>query len=145
MRRASILGVAAGLSLLWGCGGGGGGGGEDIRDFFGPSELPELVIEDVVVGDGDEVAAGDFATIHYVGMLSDGTVFESSRDTGIPYTFRVGTGQVITGLDQGILGMRVGGTRRLTIPPHLAYGSRAVGPIPPNSTLIFEIELLSLG
>jgi FKBP-type peptidyl-prolyl cis-trans isomerase len=117
-----------------------GGGGSDSPTA--PS-TGELIIEDLVVGTGDPVAAGNVATVHYVGWLMDGTQFDSSRDRGEPFTFQVGAGRVIAGWDQGIPGMRVGGTRRLTIPPHLAYGSQGNGPIPPNATLRFEVELLS--
>jgi FKBP-type peptidyl-prolyl cis-trans isomerase len=83
-------------------------------------------------------------TVHYVGTLQDGTKFDSSYDANRPFAFKVGVGQVIQGWDLGIPGMRVGGKRRLTIPPSLAYGNRANGPIPANSTLIFDIELLSV-
>jgi FKBP-type peptidyl-prolyl cis-trans isomerase len=82
--------------------------------------------------------------VHYVGTLTNGTVFDSSRASNQPFTFRLGVGQVIQGWDLGVPGMRVGGKRKLTIPPGLAYGNQQVGPIPPNSTLIFEIELLSI-
>ena len=105
----------------------------------------DLVSQDISVGTGATVAAGDFATVHYIGRLQNGTTFDSSRARNQPFTFRVGAGQVIRGWDQGIPGMRVGGTRRLTIPPSLAYGSAGSPPtIPPNSTLIFEIELLGV-
>jgi len=104
-----------------------------------------LVSQDLVVGTGATVATGDTATVHYVGTFQNGTVFDSSRTTNQPFTFRVGAGQVIAGWDRGIPGMRIGGRRRLTIPPSLAYGSQGRPPtIPPNATLIFEIELLSV-
>jgi len=103
-----------------------------------------LVIEDLVVGTGPAVAVGNTVTVHYVGTLQNGAQFDSSYASGRPFTFRVGVGQVITGWDQGVPGMQVGGKRRLTIPPSLGYGSQAVGSIPPNSTLIFEIDLLSI-
>jgi peptidylprolyl isomerase len=83
-------------------------------------------------------------TVHYIGTLLNGTKFDSSYDANRPFTFRVGAGQVIAGWDQGVPGMRVGGKRRLTIPPSLGYGNQAVGPIPANSTLVFDIELLSI-
>ncbi len=107
----------------------------------GPSNL---VIEDLVVGSGATAVAGDTLTVHYVGTLTNGQKFDSSYDRGQPFTFRLGAGGVIAGWDQGLVGMRVGGRRRLTIPPSLGYGSRANGPIPANSTLIFEVELVSI-
>ena len=115
------------------------GGGDEAPT--GPSNL---VAVDLVVGTGSAVASGDTVTVHYVGTLTNGTKFDSSYDCGQPYTFRVGAGQVIAGWDQGLVGMRVGGKRRLTIPPSLGYGNRANGPIPANSTLVFEIDLLSI-
>jgi FKBP-type peptidyl-prolyl cis-trans isomerase len=87
---------------------------------------------------------GDTVTVDYVGRLESGTQFDSSYDRGVPFTFTAGAGRVIPGWDQGVPGMRVGGTRRLTIPPNLGYGLNQVGSIPPNSTLVFEIELLSI-
>jgi FKBP-type peptidyl-prolyl cis-trans isomerase len=103
-----------------------------------------LVVQDLVVGTGATAAAGDVVTVHYVGTLTSGTKFDSSYDRNQPYTFRLGAGQVIAGFDQGVTGMRVGGKRRLTIPPDLAYGSQGQGPIPPNATIVFEIDLLSI-
>jgi FKBP-type peptidyl-prolyl cis-trans isomerase len=103
-----------------------------------------LGIEDLVVGAGPTAATGDTVTVNYIGTLANGTKFDSSYDRNQPFSFRIGAGQVIAGWDQGVPGMRVGGKRRLTIPPSLGYGSQAVGSIPPNSTLIFEIELLSI-
>jgi len=109
-----------------------------------PTGPSNLVVEDLVVGVGASAASGDTLTVHYVGTLSNGTKFDSSYDRGQPFTFRLGAGAVIPGWDQGLVGMRVGGRRRLTIPPHLGYGSRANGPIPANSTLVFEVELVSI-
>ena len=84
-------------------------------------------------------------TVHYVGTLTDGSKFDSSRERGLGFTFKLGAGQVIKGWDQGVAGMKVGQVRKLTIPPELAYGTRGFSPvIPPNSTLIFEVELLAL-
>jgi FKBP-type peptidyl-prolyl cis-trans isomerase len=102
------------------------------------------VIEDLVVGTGAAAASGDTLTVHYVGTLANGTKFDSSYDRGQPFTFRLGARAVIAGWDQGLVGMRVGGKRRLTIPPALGYGSRANGPIPADSTLIFVVDLLSI-
>lgn len=107
-----------------------------------PSGLQYL---DVVVGDGRKAQKGDMATIHYSGWLKNGTKFDSSRDQGEPYSFPIGAPMVIAGLNEGVSSMREGGKRTLIIPPHLGYGSRGVKDIiPPNATLMFEIELLEL-
>src|SRR3989344_998763 len=99
----------------------------------------QLGIDDLVIGTGVEAKNGSTVTVHYVGTLLDGTKFDSSRDRGTPFTFTIGAGQVIAGWEQGISGMKVGGKRRLKIPPDLAYGNQAVGGvIPANSTLLFE-------
>ena len=105
-----------------------------------------LEIEDLQVGEGIEVANGDQVTVHYTGWLIDGTKFDSSLDRGKPFTFKLGARQVIQGWDRGVRGMQVGGIRKLTIPPELAYGDRAVGGglIPANSTLVFEVKLLEI-
>ena len=105
-----------------------------------------LEIEDLQVGEGLEVANGDQVTVHYTGWLIDGTKFDSSLDRGKPFTFELGARQVIQGWDRGVRGMQVGGIRKLTIPPELAYGDRAVGGglIPANSTLVFEVKLLEI-
>ncbi|MBN2149507.1 MAG: FKBP-type peptidyl-prolyl cis-trans isomerase [Anaerolineales bacterium] len=104
-----------------------------------------LIIEDLVVGTGLDILPGDFIAVHYVGTLEDGTVFDSSRERGEPFEFTLGTGMVIPGWDQGLVGMKMGGIRRLTIPPELAYGEAgAGGVIPPNATLIFEVELVEI-
>src|SRR5262245_41981077 len=106
----------------------------------------QLVIEDVKLGEGAEAKAGQTVTVHYVGTLTDGKKFDSSRDRGNQgFSFKLGAGQVIKGWDQGVAGMKVGGLRKLTIPPDLAYGDRGFpGAIPPRSTLIFEVELLGV-
>lgn len=105
-----------------------------------------LQITDEVVGTGAEAVAGKKVTVHYVGTLTDGKKFDSSRDRGTPFTFDLGAGQVIKGWDEGVAGMKVGGKRKLVIPPALAYGNREMGNglIPANSTLIFEVELLNV-
>ena len=104
--------------------------------------VTQLVGEDVSVGTGDAVAPGDTVTVNYTGLLTNGTVFDSSDSHGAPFTFTVGAGQVIPGWEQGLIGMKEGGTRLLAIPPSLGYGANAYGPIPANSTLIFQIQLV---
>lgn len=107
-------------------------------------EVTELQIEEVVEGDGEEARAGDTVTVHYVGRIYNGKQFESSREIGEPITFPLGQGVVIPGWDEGLQGMREGGQRKLVIPPDMAYGERGVGPIPPNATLEFDVELLEV-
>jgi len=109
-----------------------------------PSGGGTLVSADVVVGTGATAVSGDTVTVHYIGTFTNGTKFDSSYDRNQPFSFRLGAGQVIAGFDQGVTGMRVGGKRRLTIPPSLAYGSQGQGSIPPNTTLVFEVDLLSI-
>ena len=110
-----------------------------------PQKSPTgVVTEDVSVGTGIEAKLGDRLTVHYVGTLSDGRVFDSSLDRNTPFDFTLGVGQVIRGWDEGFAGMRVGGRRKLVVAPDYGYGSQGVGPIPPNSTLIFEVELLNV-
>jgi FKBP-type peptidyl-prolyl cis-trans isomerase len=106
----------------------------------------ELQIEDIRVGEGAEAVAGKMVSVHYVATLTSGKKFDSSRDRGKPFDFPLGGGKVIKGWDQGVAGMKIGGVRKLTIPPHLAYGERGVGNglIPPSSTLVFEVELLGV-
>jgi FKBP-type peptidyl-prolyl cis-trans isomerase FkpA len=104
-----------------------------------------LVIEDVVVGEGDEACAGQMVSVHYTGWLTNGTKFDSSKDRNEPFEFSLGARHVIAGWDEGVQGMKIGGSRKLTIPPQLGYGARgAGGVIPPNATLVFEVELLGL-
>ena len=104
-------------------------------------ERGQLVAQDEMVGTGEEARAGDTVFVHYTGRFGDGRVFETSVG-GEPIDFMLGVGQVIPGWDQGIQGMKVGGKRLLIIPPHLAYGNQDYGPIPANSTLIFEVQLV---
>jgi FKBP-type peptidyl-prolyl cis-trans isomerase len=103
-----------------------------------------LKFEDTTVGDGAVASNGQTVSVHYTGWLENGTKFDSSKDRNEPFEFRLGAGQVIRGWDEGVAGMKVGGVRRLTIPPQLGYGDRgAGGVIPPKATLIFEVELLA--
>ncbi|MEM1414941.1 MAG: FKBP-type peptidyl-prolyl cis-trans isomerase [Myxococcota bacterium] len=105
-----------------------------------------MQIDDLEVGTGDEAVSGKPVSVHYTGTLTDGTKFDSSLDRGQPFQFALGGGQVIRGWDEGVVGMKVGGKRKLTIPPEKAYGPRGFPPvIPPNATLVFEIELLKVG
>lgn len=104
-----------------------------------------LVIEDITVGDGAAAAAGQTVSVHYTGWLTNGTKFDSSKDRNEPFEFALGRGWVIRGWDEGVQGMQIGGVRKLTIPSELGYGARgAGGVIPPNATLVFEVELLGV-
>jgi FKBP-type peptidyl-prolyl cis-trans isomerase FkpA len=104
-----------------------------------------LIIEEVVVGSGAVAAAGQKVKVHYTGWLTNGTKFDSSKDRNDPFVFPLGEGRVIKGWDEGVQGMKVGGKRKLTIPPALGYGARgAGGVIPPNARLLFEVELLDV-
>lgn len=110
-----------------------------------PMQTMNLKIEDIVTGEGAEAVQGKTAVMHYTGTLLDGTKFDSSLDRGTPFSFVLGANQVIAGWDQGVSGMKVGGKRMLTVPPDLAYGSQGIpGVIPPDSTLVFELELLDV-
>lgn len=104
----------------------------------------DLKSEDITTGTGAEAALGDTVKVNYVGTLTNGKKFDSSYDRKEPFSFKLGSGEVIKGWDQGVVGMKIGGKRKLTIPPELAYGNQAQGTIPANSTLIFEIELLEV-
>ncbi len=126
------------------------------EDFFGTPEIPLLNGQmqrtasglgyiDEKVGDGASPQTDQQVTVHYTGWLNNGKKFDSSRDRGQPFVFQLGVGQVIAGLDEGVAGMKVGGKRRLIIPPSLGYGARGLGAtIPPDSTLIFDVELLGV-
>jgi FKBP-type peptidyl-prolyl cis-trans isomerase len=116
-----------------------------------PTTTPSgLIINDTVVGSGATAVAGQEVSVHYTGWLffggERGRKFDSSKDRGAPFEFALGAGQVIKGWDEGVQGMKIGGSRTLTIPPELGYGARgAGGVIPPNATLIFDVELLGVG
>ena len=119
---------------------------------MGQSNITELIKTDEAAGSGNDAAAGRRVTVHYTGWLYDegkpdkkGKKFDSSRDRNEPFEFRLGAGQVIRGWDEGVAGMKVGGRRTLTIPPDYGYGARgAGGVIPPNATLVFDVELLDV-
>jgi FKBP-type peptidyl-prolyl cis-trans isomerase FkpA len=109
-----------------------------------PTTQSGLQYEDLADGDGAAARSGQTVTVHYTGWLTNGRKFDSSLDRGDPFTFNLGQGQVIAGWDEGVEGMKVGGKRKLTIPPDLGYGPwGAGGVIPPNATLVFEVELLA--
>ena len=116
-------------------------------EFFDPEPPGDLVVTDVTVGDGAEATAGSNVSVHYVGVAhSSGEEFDASYNRGTPLQFRLGAGQVISGWDEGVQGMKVGGRRQLVIPPHLGYGDRgAGGVIKPGETLIFVVDLLDVG
>ncbi len=126
---------------LYGC-----GKEEPMSSGSSAEQSATLYVEDKVVGTGPEAKSGDEVTVHYTGWLTDGTKFDSSLDRGEPFIFTLGAQQVITGWDAGVAGMQVGGKRKLTIPPELGYGAQGAGGgvIPPNATLVFEIELLQI-
>lgn len=107
--------------------------------------MADLQIEELEVGTGAEAISGQQVSVHYTGWLTTGEKFDSSVDRGTPFQFALGGGMVIAGWDQGVAGMKVGGKRKLTIPPELGYGARgAPGAIPPNATLVFDVELLGV-
>jgi len=113
-------------------------------DMANTTTADGLQMQDLTVGTGTEVKSGDTVTVNYLGTLTNGTKFDSSYDRNQPFTTQIGVGQVIKGWDEGMVGMKVGGKRKLTIPASLGYGSADMGSIPPNSTLIFEVELLGV-
>ena len=108
------------------------------------SNADKLQVIDEKIGSGSAVKKGDTVEINYVGTLANGTKFDASADHGGPFTTQIGVGQVIKGWDEGIIGMKIGGKRKLVIPPSLGYGDQAVGSIPANSTLIFQVQLVGI-
>jgi FKBP-type peptidyl-prolyl cis-trans isomerase len=144
MRRAFVGTMIIAALALAAC-------GESQPSADAVSDVTSLQVTDVSVGAGTEATAGRLVTVHYTGWLYDrnaadrrGEKFDSSRDRNAPFPFTLGARQVITGWDEGVAGMRVGGQRTLVIPPALAYGSRGQGRIPPNATLVFDVELLDV-
>lgn len=116
-----------------------------IIDAAGPGgKLNNLIVDDVRIGTGEAVVAGDTVTVHYIGTLQNGQEFDNSNKRGTPYIFTVGDEKVIKGWEEGIVGMKAGGSRILVIPAELAYGADGYGPIPGGATLVFSIELLSI-
>ncbi len=129
------------------------GSGEDVtkertdallQAVDGNGNLSRMVVDDIKEGEGKEVAVGDTVTVHYVGTLPDGTEFDNSRKRGQNFRFTVGAGQVITGWEEGLVGMKAGGQRILVVPPEKAYGPDGYGPIPPGATLVFAIDLITI-
>lgn len=143
----TLVAIALAMLTLTGCG----GQGEEAEQHGGAAQ-PERVklesgleYEDLVIGTGESPKAGQTAVVHYTGWLKDGTKFDSSHDRNKPFEFQVGRRRVIKGWDLGVVTMKVGGKRKLYIPPELGYGARGFGNvIPPNSELIFEVELLDI-
>jgi FKBP-type peptidyl-prolyl cis-trans isomerase FkpA len=137
--------MALAMALSWGCSHkGSGSGSADSKKSA--AAAGGLVVDDVKPGEGAIATKGKTVSVHYTGRLTDGTKFDSSYDRGQPIDFPLGGGVVIKGWDQGIEGMKVGGKRKLTIPPDLAYGARGTpgGPITPNATLVFDVELVGV-
>jgi FKBP-type peptidyl-prolyl cis-trans isomerase len=147
----SWIGGIAFLAMA-GCGGGDGDAAVESAQSLAPevdlSAMTEsasgLFVLDLEVGEGQVAEAGQLVTVHYTGWFLGGEKFDSSVDRGEPYVFPLGGGQVIAGWDEGVAGMRVGGKRRLVIPPEMAYGPEGRPGIPPNSTLVFNVELLGV-
>ncbi len=137
--KIGLIGLLVLILVLAGC------GGKDANNEDVVTTKTGLQYVDIKTGEGRMPKLGDTVVVHYTGWLEDGTKFDSSVDRGEPFEFSIGMGQVISGWDEGVGTMRVGGVRKLTIPPDLGYGaSGAGGVIPPNATLTFEVELLEI-
>ena len=148
--------AAAGLIVLAGCASTGGSRttasdsaatSVSVGATTGPKEITTasgLKYQDLKIGDGQLAERGMVVSVHYTGWMPDGTKLDSSLDRGTPYDFQLGVSQVIQGWHEGIAGMRVGGKRKLTIPSSLAYGERGRPPVPPNATLVFDVELVAI-
>jgi FKBP-type peptidyl-prolyl cis-trans isomerase len=158
-KRTLVALMAVLMLFLVACGGGdddGGteaGGGSEETEAAGSEDCPTeptttdsgLQIKEIECGDGEAAEKGDTLEVHYEGRLEDGTKFDASRDHGSTFEFQVGAGSVIQGWDEGLIGMKIGGTRELTIPPELGYGAAGSPPvIPPNATLVFVVELVDI-
>lgn len=147
-----LLFIVLGFFGVSGFGGGqlpdatpGQGGAQAILDELSETgTVSELRTSVIAQGQGEAVRAGDVVTVHYIGVLPDGTVFDSSRDRGEPFAFTVGVGQVIQGWDQALIGTKVGDRFIIAIPPELGYGAQAIGAIPANATLLFDVEVLGI-
>ena len=148
MRRSTLALFAFILSACGGSEGSGdaaAGGDFKVDSAALTKTASGLQYQDVAPGNGDEARDGQVAVVHYTGWLTDGTKFDSSRDRGQPFSFPIGSGQVIPGWDEGVAGMKVGGRRKLVIPASLGYGDMGAPPvIPPGATLVFDVELLEL-
>jgi FKBP-type peptidyl-prolyl cis-trans isomerase len=141
--RAALVAAACGAGV--GCNGQTPSPHDFTKAVQMSGSVTSLQVVDTKVGDGAEAVPGRQVTVHYTGTLLDGSKFDSSRDRNEPFTFRLGARQVIPGWDEGVKGMKVGGTRELTVPSSMAYGARGFPPvIPPNAALNFDIELLDV-
>lgn len=148
MRRLALAALAA--ALLGGCDSPKTGTPDPAMNRYDPKldvnlsamtkSATGLYVQEIAAGSGTPATAGDSIAMHYTGWLPDGTKFDSSRDRGTPFSFVLGRGQVIRGWDEGVAGMMVGGRRKLVIPAALGYGERGTGPIPPQATLVFDVE-----
>ena len=121
-------------------------GSNETGDVLNDSGNPQnsVALQDLTVGQGKTVEKTNTVVVHYVGFLANGSKFDDSKARGAPFEVALGQGLLIRGFEEGVLGMKVGGVRRITVPPELGYGNQAVGPIPANSTLVFEVEVIEI-